>query len=92
MPLTERVSFKTRLQSGNRVQIPKYVRWHYKLEPTQILEVTVSILNVWRPPEIFLSRISKDGRIVIPKLTILLFKDGKPNLDGYVADVRLAPL
>ena len=40
---------------------------------------------------IFLSKIGKDGRIVIPKLTISLFKDGKPNLDGYVADVRLAP-
>jgi hypothetical protein len=91
LPLTERFSFKTRLQRGNRVQIPKYVRWH-KLEPTQILEVTVSILVAWRPLEIFLSRTSKDGRIVIPKLTITLFKDGKPNLDGYVADVRLAPL
>jgi bifunctional DNA-binding transcriptional regulator/antitoxin component of YhaV-PrlF toxin-antitoxin module len=74
------------------VQIPKYIRRHYKLEPTQILEVTVSILGAWRPPEIFLSRISKDGRIVIPKLTITLFKDGKPNINGYVADVGLAPL
>jgi bifunctional DNA-binding transcriptional regulator/antitoxin component of YhaV-PrlF toxin-antitoxin module len=92
LPLTERVSFKTRLQRGNRVQVPKYVRWYYKLETTQILEVTVGILGVWHPPQSFLSRISKDGRIVIPKLTIALFKDGKPNLDGYVADVRLAPL
>ena len=92
MPLTERVSFKTRLQRGNRVQVPKYVRWHYKLEPTQILEVTVSILGVWRPPQIFLSRISKDGRIVIPKLAIALFKDGKLNLDNHVAEVRLDPL
>jgi bifunctional DNA-binding transcriptional regulator/antitoxin component of YhaV-PrlF toxin-antitoxin module len=74
------------------VQIPKFVRWHYKLEPTQILEVTVSFLGAWRPPEIFLSRISKDGKIVIPKLTITLFKESKPNLDGYIADVRLAPL
>jgi hypothetical protein len=74
------------------VQVPKYVRWHYKLEPTQILEVTVSILGAWRPPQIFLSRISKDGRIVIPKLAITLFKDDKPNLDGYVAEIRLAPL
>ena len=74
------------------MQVPKYVRWHYKLEPTQILEVTVSILGAWRPAQSFLSRISKDERIVIPKLAITLFKDGKPNLDGYVADVRLAPL
>jgi len=73
------------------VQVPKYVRWHYKLETTQILEVTVSILGVWPLPQIFLSRISKDGRIVIPKLTMALFEDGKPNLYGYVAVVRLAP-
>jgi bifunctional DNA-binding transcriptional regulator/antitoxin component of YhaV-PrlF toxin-antitoxin module len=92
LPLTERVSFKTRLQRGNREQIPKYVRWHYKLEPTQIIEVTVSFLGVWRPPQSFLSRISKDGRIVIPKLIITLFKDGKPNLDGCIADVRLDQL
>jgi len=92
LPLTERLSFKTRLQKGNRVQIPKYVRWHYKLETTQIIEATVSILGAWRPPQIFLSRISKDGRIVIPKLTIILFKDGKPNVDGYVADVRFDQL
>ena len=92
MPLTERVSFKTRLQGGNRVQVPKYVRWHFKLEPTQILEVTVSVLGAWRSAQIFLSRISKDGRIVIPKLAIALFKDGKFNLDNPVAEVRLDPL
>jgi bifunctional DNA-binding transcriptional regulator/antitoxin component of YhaV-PrlF toxin-antitoxin module len=92
LPLTERVAFKARLQKGNRVQVPKYVRWHYKLKTTQILEVTVSVLGVWRPPQSFLSRISKDGRIVIPKLTIALFKDGKPNLDNHVVEVRLTPL
>ncbi|HEX7482216.1 MAG TPA: hypothetical protein VF350_01950 [Candidatus Bathyarchaeia archaeon] len=92
MPLTERVCFKTKLQRGNRLQIPKYVRWHYKLEPTQIIEVTVKIVGVWRSPESFLSRISKDGRIVIPKLLIALFEDGKPNLDNHVAEVWLDPL
>ena len=74
------------------MQVPKYVRWHYKLEPTQILEVTVSVLGVWRPPQIFLSRISKDGRILIPKVMIELFKDGKPNLNNNVAEVWLKPL
>jgi bifunctional DNA-binding transcriptional regulator/antitoxin component of YhaV-PrlF toxin-antitoxin module len=92
LPLTERVLFKTRLQRGNRVQVPKYVRWHYKLEPTQILQVTVSILGVWSSPQSFLSRISKDGRIVIPKLAIAILKNDKPNLDYYVAEVRLDPL
>jgi bifunctional DNA-binding transcriptional regulator/antitoxin component of YhaV-PrlF toxin-antitoxin module len=92
LPLTERVSFKTRLQRGNRVQVPKYVRWHYRLETTQILEVTVKVFGLWHPAEVFLSRISKDGRIVIPKLTIAIFKDDKPNLDNYVAEVSLFPL
>ncbi len=92
MPLTERVGFKTRLQKGNRVQVPKYVRWHYKLEPTQTLEVTLHVLGCWRPAQSFISRTSKDGRIVIPKLLIELFKDGKPNLDNHVAEVWLKPL
>ena len=92
MPLTELVCFKTRLQKGNRVQVPKYVRWHYKLEPSQILEVTIHILGVWRLPQSFISRISKDGRILIPKVMIELFKDGKPNLDNHVAEVWLRSL
>ena len=70
MPLTEPITFKTRLQIGNGVQIPKYVRWHYKLEPTQIIEVTVSILGLWRPAQSFMSRIGKDGRMVISKLAL----------------------
>ena len=45
-----------------------------------------------RPAQSFLSRISKDGRIVIPKLAIAIFKDGKPNLDNHVAEVGLDPL
>ena len=47
---------------------------------------------MWQSPQSFLSRTSKDGRILIPKLMIALFKDGKPNLDNHVAEVRLDPL
>jgi hypothetical protein len=35
LPLTERVEFKAVLQKGNRVQIPKLVRWRFKLETDQ---------------------------------------------------------
>jgi hypothetical protein len=91
LPLTEKVSFKARLQRGNRVQVPKYVRWYYKLEPTQIFEVTIIVLGSWRTWQSFLCRMTKDGKIVIPKLIIALFADGKPNLDNHVADIRLAP-
>ena len=41
---------------------------------------------------IFLSRKSKDGRILIPKLEMALFKDGKPHLVNHVAEVMLKPL
>jgi hypothetical protein len=74
------------------VQVPKYVRWHYKLKTTQILKVTVSILGLWSSPQSFLSRISKDGRIVIPILAIMILKKDKPNLDNHVAEVMLDPL
>jgi bifunctional DNA-binding transcriptional regulator/antitoxin component of YhaV-PrlF toxin-antitoxin module len=71
VPLTEKVKFEARLQRGNRVQVPKMVRWRFKLESYQILEVTVSLLATWSiSPRSFLTRMSKDGRIVIPKQTL----------------------
>ena len=42
MPLTELVNFKTRLQRGNRIQLPKLVRWKYKLEQDQVLKVALT--------------------------------------------------
>jgi len=40
VPLTETVEFKTVLQKGNRFQLPKLIRWKFKLETVQILKVT----------------------------------------------------
>jgi hypothetical protein len=34
----------------------------------------------------------KDGRLMIPKPAITFLKDGKPNLDNHVAEVRLDTL
>ena len=68
LPLTEKVKFEAKLQRGNRVQVPKMVRWRFKLESYQILEVTLSPMGVWGIfPRNFLTRMSKDGRIVVPK-------------------------
>ncbi len=91
MPLTERVNFKTRLQRGNRVQVPKLVRWRFKLETDQILKVTIGAVGVWAMRESFLARMRADGRITIPKLPLFLVKRNKPNLEGYVIDVTLEP-
>jgi len=91
MPLTEKVSFKTRLQRGNRVQVPKIVRWRYKLETYQILEVTINPYCIWGSTQSFFARMSKDGRLVIPKLVLALSIQNRPNEKYYVMEVTLRP-
>jgi bifunctional DNA-binding transcriptional regulator/antitoxin component of YhaV-PrlF toxin-antitoxin module len=92
MPLTEKVNFKTTLQKGNRVQIPKFIRWRFKLETDQILKVTVSVFGVWGVSQSFLSRMGKDGRILLPKLQIELMQRRREiNLTGHVIEVTLEP-
>jgi bifunctional DNA-binding transcriptional regulator/antitoxin component of YhaV-PrlF toxin-antitoxin module len=93
MPLTEYISFKTVLQKGNRIQLPKLVRWKYKLEQDQVLKVSVTTLNVfgW---ETFYARMDKSGRITIPKLTRSLLESSardKQSLTGAVIKVNIGP-
>lgn len=42
MPITETVQFLARLQKLNRIQIPVEVRWRFKLEAGELLNVRVS--------------------------------------------------
>ena len=91
MPLTQKVSFKTMLQKGYRVQVPKVVRWQFKMESEQVLKVTVNALNVWSGWETFYARMGKDGRITLPKLTRELLRGQEQSLTGYVMEVVLEP-
>jgi hypothetical protein len=94
VPLRERVDFKTRLQRGNRVQLPKLVRWRYKLESDQVLKVTVSVVGAWGGYETFYGKMDKSGRLTIPRLTLQLLQarmHGEPSLAGAVMELRLAP-
>ena len=93
MPLTQKVTFKTLLQRGNRVQVPKLIRWQFKMETDQVLKIGVGtqVLGIWREWESFYSKMSKDGRILIPKLTLELLRSEKPDLTGYVIEVTLEP-
>lgn len=68
MPLTERVKFKMVLQKGNRVQVPKVIRWQFKMDSEQVLKVTVNALNVWSGWETFYARRGKDGGITISEV------------------------
>jgi hypothetical protein len=92
LPLTEKVSFKTPLQQGNRVQVPKLVRWQFKMDTEQVLKVMVSALNVWGSSQTFYAKMGKDGRILLPKLQLELMKSNREtNLVGYVMEVTLQP-
>ena len=45
MPLTGKVAFKRPLEGCNKVQIPKLIRWQFKLEPDQVLHVGIGGLG-----------------------------------------------
>ena len=91
LPLTEKVSFQAMLQRGNRLQVPKVVRWRFKLECDQVLKVTVSCPDTWPMGEHFYATMSKDGRIVVPKLIIAVLANFEPSLEGYTFQVILEP-
>jgi bifunctional DNA-binding transcriptional regulator/antitoxin component of YhaV-PrlF toxin-antitoxin module len=90
MPLTESVSFKTVLQKGNRLQLPKLIRWRYKLEQDQVLKVSVTVLGGFGC-ETFYTNMDKSGRITIPKLTQELLRDKEKSLTGYIMEVMVEP-
>lgn len=94
MPLTERVEFKARLQKGNRVQLPKLLRWRFRLETSHALKVTVTAVNVFGGWETFYGRMDKSGRMTIPKLALKQLQNRRhdiQSLTGAVLEVRLEP-
>jgi bifunctional DNA-binding transcriptional regulator/antitoxin component of YhaV-PrlF toxin-antitoxin module len=92
MPLTSKVNFQTVLERGSRLQVPKLIRWQFKMEQNQVLKVIVSPKNLWSGHQSFYAKIDRQGRILIPKLTLALMRDKEhPNLEGYVFDVWLEP-
>ena len=91
MPLTQKVTFKALLQNGNRVQVPKLIRWQFKIGTDQPLKVGVNCLSSWRPIQFFYANMGKDGRIFIPELVLAFFQDEKRSLAGSVFEVTLEP-
>ena len=91
MPLNERVTFQGMIQKGNKVQIPKLMRWQFKMETGQVLRVSVAALALAVRSQVFYAKMAKDGRISIPKLTVTILKREKPNLLGYVLEIILEP-
>ncbi len=91
MPLKTRVSFDAALERCSKVQVPNVIRWEFKLETDQVLKVSASVHNVPSGLHFFYAKIGKDGRILIPKVTLLALQGREPNLTGYLLDVTIEP-
>jgi hypothetical protein len=91
MPLSRLVRFEVQLQKSNLFQVPKKIRWEFKLEPDQILKIGVRAPVLFTGDHYFFARIGKDGRIRVPKLVWAILKGKETSLVGYVIEVTLQP-
>jgi hypothetical protein len=91
MPLTKKVTFQSTLENCNKVQVPKLIRWQFKMENEQVLKVGINAIDLGRGGQFFYAKMKKDGRIRIPKLTILILQGEKPSLTGYLMEITLEP-
>lgn len=83
MPVQGREKFLAEVQVRNRIQIPVLVRWRNRLEPGEVLTVTVRAGD-WRE---FYARYCRDFRITIPKL-VAEHLELRP---GEVVEITLHP-
>jgi len=91
MPLTESVTFKTRLQHHNRIVVPRLLRWRYKMEQGELLKANVRVFGSENyEEETFLAKLTIDGRLTIPKLTMeILNQREQKNLTGCILEVTI---
>lgn len=61
------------------------------MDAEQVLKVGVRVVDLWTGWQFFYAKMGRDGRIVVPKLTLELLRGDNPDLAGYVLEVRLAP-
>ena len=93
MPLTDSVRFKAVIGKANRIQIPTLIRWEFKLEPTQLLTVSVRLFNL-AIEETFYTKMNKDGRVTIPKINAELIRSHlqeDETLSEFAFEITLRP-
>ena len=91
MALTEKVTFTAVLQKGNRFQVPKVLRWRFKMDSEQVLKVSVSAVEIIGAKHYFYARMDKSGRITVPRLTRDLVRGLRQTRVGYGLNVTLEP-
>lgn len=90
--LTERVIFKTMFQKGNRVQVPRRIRWRFKMDSRQVLRAKVYVVGHYGVFQTFYTQMGKDGRITIPWIQRKLLKDKRiTTLEHRIIEVTLEP-
>ncbi|HCW06907.1 MAG TPA: hypothetical protein DGG95_06040 [Cytophagales bacterium] len=91
MPLTEKVTFTAALQSANTLQVPKLIRWQFKLDSNQTLKLGVNFVVLHKGWQFFYKKMCKDGRITLPKLVLSRFMGEQVNAAGFVLEIMLEP-
>ena len=91
MPLTRKITFQGELTKNNTFQIPKLIRWHFKLETNQVLRVGINVSNIGTGWQFFITKMRKDGRVYIPKLVLSILQGDKPSIIGYVVELTIEP-
>lgn len=91
MPLTRKITFQGIAEKSNKIQVPMLIRNHFKIEYGQPLKVSVNALDLGRGCQFFYTKMTKDGRIRIPKLVSLILRGEKPSLQGYLIETTLEP-
>jgi len=56
-----RLRFKTMLQKGNPVQVPKMIRWRCRIDSEKVPKVNVTAVSVYSVRESFYGQMGKDG-------------------------------
>ena len=91
MPLDQRFTFKAVLRKENRLRVPRAMMGQFKLEPTQMLKVTLTLALVLGDKESFFGKVRKDGYITVPPLAVALLKGDMPSLENHALEVTLEP-
>lgn len=91
MPLSERVSFEAQIQKRNMVQVPKIIRWQFKMDPQQVLRVGINLPKEGSGTHYFFAKMRGDGRIVIPKLIVSILQGKMNDLLGFIFVLTLDP-
>jgi len=61
------------------------------METNQVLNVGINDLTLQSGWRFFYSKMSKDGRIYIPQLILMLLQNEKSSLAGHILEVTLEP-